>query len=67
MKSTTHVPLDETSELLARVKQMGRYLSDQGDQESFEQIFGRILEQLTAGPIDFLSKAASKAEPAAKR
>lgn len=67
MKSTTHVPLDETSDLLARVKQMGRYLSDQGDHESFQLIFGRILEQLTAEVVEVLRKVASKAEPAAKR
>lgn len=67
MKSTTHVPLDETSELLARVKQMSRYLSDQGDQQSFQLIFGRILEQLSAQLIEVLRRAASKPEPAAKR
>lgn len=60
LKSTTHLPTDETSQILSRMKQMQRYLADLNDQATYTQLFDRFIEKTSeswVGPFWQASKA----------
>ena len=61
------MPIDETSEILSRVKQMGRFLWDRGDRGSFDLIFDKIVDLLRVGLMERLWKVCGQVEASSKR
>ena len=46
LKATTHLPTDDTSQVLSRVKQMHRYVADLGDEGIYNQLFDKFIQKL---------------------
>jgi hypothetical protein len=67
LRSTTHLPTDETSQILSRIKQMQRYLADLSDQATYSQLFDRFVEKLIESFVRPFWQAAKSDEATAKR
>jgi hypothetical protein len=67
LKTTTHLPTDETSQILSRMKQMQRYLADLSDQATYTQLFDRFIEKLIESWVSPFWQAAKSEETTAKR
>ena len=67
MKSTTHLPTDETKEILSRLKQTARHLSDLGDAKSSYEVLDKILERVYSVAVIPFWYAVGKEESTMKR
>lgn len=67
LKATTHLPTDETSQVLSRVKQMHRFVADLGDEGIYTQLFDKFIQKLRLLWIEPFWSHAKTDEAAAKR
>lgn len=67
LKQTTPLPLDETSDILSKVKQINRTLVDLGEGKEFAQVLDQILDRVYSDILKPILAANIKDEQSSKR